>query len=95
MRDTPHSHACTALALFLGVGSSDRDCTVVVHREARSTQVTGKAILAAAVQAVDEEAAQRVRDESKWRFKYNKHFVRSVELSCESPDAALAVRRRT
>lgn len=57
----------------------------------RSTQVTGKAIIAAAVKAADKDAAQKVVDEKKWRFKYKKHFVKMVEVGCKSPDAALAI----
>jgi len=60
-------------------------------KEVRSTQITGKEILAAAVGAVDETAAKAVRDERGWRFKYRKHFVKSVEVSARSPDAALKV----
>lgn len=57
----------------------------------RSTQTTGKEILAAALAAVDETAAAAVRSERGWRFKYRKHFVKSVEVSARSPDAALKV----
>lgn len=57
----------------------------------RSTQVTGKAIIAAAVKAADADAAQKVVDEKKWRFKYKKHFVKMVEVGCKSPDAALSI----
>jgi len=57
----------------------------------RSTQETGKNILAAALAAVDEEAAQKVRSERGWRFKYKKHFVKSVEVSAATPSAALKV----
>ena len=53
--------------------------------------MTGKAIMGAALRAVDAKAAQDVVDEKKWRFKYVKHFVKSVELSAQSPEAALAV----
>jgi len=58
--------------------------------EQRSTQVVGKAALAAALDALDGDAAQACRDERKWRFKYVRHFVRLVELSARSPEAALA-----
>eukprot|EP00962_Isochrysis_galbana_P012850 scaffold3644_cov107-Isochrysis_galbana.AAC.11 len=60
-------------------------------KEQRSTQTTGKEILAAALGAVDETAADAVRNERGWRFKYRKHFVKSVEVSARSPDAALKV----
>jgi hypothetical protein len=60
-------------------------------KEQRSTQTTGKEILAAALGAVDETAADAVRNERSWRFKYRKHFVKSVEVSARSPDAALKV----
>ena len=58
--------------------------------EQRSTQVVGKAALAAALDALDADAAQACRDERGWRFKYVRHFVRLVELSAHSPEAALA-----
>ena len=47
----------------------------------RSTQVTGKNCVAAALAAVDKEAAEACRNEKGWRFKYIKHIVKSVELS--------------
>lgn len=62
-------------------------------RDQRSTQETGKAILAAALQAADSEAAQKARDERSWRFKYKKHFVKSVEVSAHTPENALKVRQ--
>lgn len=57
----------------------------------RSTQVTGKNCVAAALAAVDKEAAEACRNEKGWRFKYIKHIVKSVELSASSPEAALKV----
>ena len=61
--------------------------------EVRSTQVTGKNVLGAALDAVSTEAGQSCRNERNWRFNYTRHFVKSVELSCQSPEAALAVAR--
>ena len=61
------------------------------RRPARSTQITGKKILAAALAPVNAEAASKCADERSWRFKYKKHFVKSVEVSAASPDAALKV----
>ena len=92
------------LSICLSVCLSVYDCVCVyVHtrfcvrvrvREVRSTQTTGKEILAAALEAVDAEAARQVRNERNWRFRYSRHFVQSVEASCASPEAALSVRRR-
>lgn len=70
---------------------TDRDEST--GEEVRSTQAAGKAILSAAVRTVDVEAADRIQAERNWRFRYHKHFVRMVEISAESPDAALAVAR--
>ena len=47
--------------------------------------------MAAALAAVDKKASQDALDEKKWRFKYTKHFIKSVELSAKTPEAALAV----
>lgn len=58
--------------------------------EQRSTQVIGKAALAAALDVLDGDAAQACRDERGWRFQYVRHFVKLVELSARSPEAALA-----
>ena len=44
----------------------------------RSTTSAGKAIFAAAVEAVDESAAIAVRKEKNWRFGYNKHIVNNA-----------------
>ena len=40
---------------------------------------------------VDSSAADKVQTEKSWRFRYHKHFVKMVELSAQSPEAALAV----
>eukprot|EP00965_Chrysotila_dentata_P052829 1752484-Pleurochrysis_carterae.AAC.1 len=67
-------------------------CDVACGSEVRSTQDTGKRILEAALRAVDDEAADAVHRERGWRFKYKKHFVKSVEISAKSPENALKVR---
>jgi hypothetical protein len=53
--------------------------------------VTGKNIIGAAIKAVDKQAAAACENEAKWRFKYTKHFVKMVEVSVKSPEAALKV----
>jgi len=57
--------------------------------EVRSSTPIAKEILAAAIGAVDNAAAEKCRGEKKWRFGYNKHLVSMVECSCKSPEDAL------
>lgn len=57
--------------------------------EVRSSTPVAKEILAAAIGAVDEDAAEKCRKEKKWRFGYNKHLVSMVECSCKSTEDAL------
>uniref|UniRef100_A0A7S1YXL8 very-long-chain (3R)-3-hydroxyacyl-CoA dehydratase n=1 Tax=Trieres chinensis TaxID=1514140 RepID=A0A7S1YXL8_TRICV len=59
--------------------------------EVRSSTPVGKAILSAAVGAVDSEKAAKVEKERSWRFKYVKHIISMVEAQCASPEAALKV----
>ena len=59
--------------------------------EERGSTDTAKAILAAAISAVNVKAGQDVLAERKWRFGYGKHLVKMVELQCASPDDALKV----
>lgn len=61
--------------------------------EERGSTDTAKAILAAAISAVNVKAGQDVLAERKWRFGYGKHLVKMVELQCASPDDALKVAR--
>ena len=60
-----------------------------VVEEVRSSTPIAKEILAAAVGAVDAEKGMDVRNESRWRFGYNKHLVTMVQCSCQSPEDAL------
>ena len=57
--------------------------------EVRSSTPIAKEILAAAIGAVNPDAAEKCRNEKKWRFGYNKHLVTMVESSCKSPEDAL------
>ena len=57
--------------------------------EVRSSTPVAKEILASAIGAVDKDAAEKCRNEKKWRFGYNKHLVTMVECSCKSPEDAL------
>ena len=67
------------------------DAAERIGRDLRSTQVSGKNILGAALDAVSTDAGEECRQERSWRFSYARHFMRSVELSAKSPEAALAV----
>uniref|UniRef100_A0A6S9ITY6 very-long-chain (3R)-3-hydroxyacyl-CoA dehydratase n=2 Tax=Ditylum brightwellii TaxID=49249 RepID=A0A6S9ITY6_9STRA len=57
----------------------------------RSSTPTAKAIIAAAVGAVNDEKAEKVLKERNWRFGYVKHWIGMVDEQCKTPDAALAV----
>jgi len=57
----------------------------------RSSSNTAKAILAAAVGAVNPEKAERVMNERNWRFGYSEHFVGMVEEQMKSKEHALKV----
>jgi len=61
----------------------------------RSTTLTGKNILAAAIRGSGapnaEELAKKCESEKNWRFKYNKHYMKMVEVSAWSHEAALGV----
>ena len=59
--------------------------------EVRSSTPTAKEILAAAIEAVNPELAEKVRKEKKWRFGYVKHLINMVEAQCKSPEDALKV----
>lgn len=57
----------------------------------RSSTPTAKSILAAAIGAVNEEKAEKVRTLRNWRFGYVKHFIEMVKEQCKSTEAALAI----
>lgn len=59
--------------------------------EVRSSTPVAKEILAAAIGAVNPELAEKVRNEKKWRFGYQKHLVNMVEAQCKSPEDALKI----
>lgn len=65
--------------------------TPLARSAVRSTTETGKKIIAAALKAADADAAKAVSDERKWRFKYNKHIVKMVEVGCKKPENALKI----
>jgi hypothetical protein len=63
----------------------------------RSTTQTSKAILSAALEAIDRSAAQAIRDEPQWRRQYPRHLrkltetgIRDAEHALTSAAAALA-----
>ena len=60
-------------------------------KEERSSTPTAKAVLAAAVGAVNKEKSEAIMKLRNWRFGYVKHFMGMVEEQCKSPEAALAV----
>jgi Protein tyrosine phosphatase-like protein, PTPLA len=57
----------------------------------RSSTETNKAILAAAVGAVNPAARDAILAGRQWRFQYTRHLAALVEAQCQSPAAALAV----
>ena len=63
----------------------------VTARGDRSSTPVAKAILSAAIGAVNPEKAQKVLKERNWRFGYVKHWINMVEEQCKTPEAALAV----
>ena len=60
-------------------------------KEDRSSTSTAKAVMAAAVGAVNKEKSDKILKEKNWRFGYYKHFMGMVEEQCQTPEAALAV----
>ena len=59
----------------------------------RATTTTGRAVVEAALGAVDPVGARAVAGEAGWREHYPVHFRRLVEAGLDSPDAALAIAR--
>jgi hypothetical protein len=59
----------------------------------RSTTTAGREAFAASLKTVSEQESKRVANERDWRFGYNKHVVRNVELSAASPAQALQIAR--
>jgi hypothetical protein len=57
----------------------------------RSSTDTNKAILAAAVGAVNPTKATAILKAPKWRFQYSQHLYRLVEEQCASPEAAIKI----
>jgi very-long-chain (3R)-3-hydroxyacyl-CoA dehydratase len=57
----------------------------------RSTTPTAKEIFGAALEAVDKQAAEKVRKEKNWRFGYNKHIVNNLLAAAKSEAAALKI----
>lgn len=55
----------------------------------RSSTDTNKAIIAAALGALDQGLADKALKCKNWRFKYVKHLTTLVEAQCASPEAAL------
>ena len=59
----------------------------------RSSLLTGKKILAAAIEGVDAAAAKSIADEKNFRFRYVKHMTKQVQVSCDSAQNALKIAR--
>jgi hypothetical protein len=59
----------------------------------RSTQRTGRDIVAAAAAAVDPGLAAQIRDEPSWRTAYPRHLRALTRTGAASPDAGLAIAR--
>lgn len=57
----------------------------------RSTTALNKGAFAAAVGAVDKEAAERIKKERSWRFKYNRYVVENVRISARKPTNCLQI----
>jgi Protein tyrosine phosphatase-like protein, PTPLA len=57
----------------------------------RSSTGVNKAILAAAVGAVNKEKEAAINKTKSWRFGYVKHLASMVEEQCKSPEAALKI----
>jgi hypothetical protein len=59
----------------------------------RSTTSAGRSLLAAAMRGASNDAAEKAaakcEKEKDWRFSYTRHFLKLVELGCESSESAL------
>lgn len=56
----------------------------------RKSTPFGKAIIARALSAAGDTKADACANERVWRFRYHKHFMHMVRVSCEDPKKALA-----
>jgi hypothetical protein len=61
------------------------------EKSGRSSTGVNKAILGAAVRAVNPDKANKIIRAKGWRFGYVKHLQTMVEEQCKSPEAALKV----
>jgi len=57
----------------------------------RSSTDVNKAILAAAVGAVNKQKEEAINKTRSWRFGYVKHLAAMVEEQCQSPEAAIKI----
>jgi len=57
----------------------------------RSTTKTNRAIWAASTEGVDAKVSGKCGGERNWRFKYQKHVMSNVEVSCQSKANALKI----
>jgi len=55
------------------------------------TTRTNKAIWTASMKDVDAKVGSKCGKERNWRFNYNKHVIKNVEVSCKSSDNALKI----
>ncbi|CAE8660415.1 unnamed protein product, partial [Polarella glacialis] len=84
-----------------GTGSAAKDTGFLFPLDSKGTRSTasaGRSLIAQvmAVTGVGARAQHRMtrgsnecQAEKNWRFNYNRHFVKLVELGCESPEVAL------
>lgn len=71
-------------------------CFPVDAKGGRSTTDAGKAILAAAFRGAGSEGekyAVAVEKEKKFRFQYQKHYMKLVRLACSDPEISLNIAR--
>jgi hypothetical protein len=71
-------------------------CFPVDAKGGRSTTDAGKAILAAAFRGAGPEGesyAVAVEKERKFRFQYQKHYMKLVRLACSNPETSLKIAR--
>jgi hypothetical protein len=64
-------------------------CWPVDKKGERSSTEVNRAIVAAALSAMDESLGQKCLKERGWRFGYVKHLRAMVEAQCASPEAAI------
>jgi len=67
------------------------ECGILLPKEEnglRSAKGFSKKILGASLASLNMNAGESVKNCKDWRWGYDKHFVKMVELSCKSAHAA-------